>query len=171
LEGMPIHVLARLVLEQCASGAEARALLAGAPACASSCLTVAAADGDLFAAEVAPGGTRLVEPDADGWLVHTNHFLRAPAAGRDTQPDTHPGTVARRARLAAAARAGLAPPRALAQHAPRSEPLCRHGDPPGTAWPERRATLLATWAQPARGSLRVAAGPPCRCAFAELPSA
>ena len=30
LDGMPIHVLLRLVLERCASGADARALLAGA---------------------------------------------------------------------------------------------------------------------------------------------
>ncbi len=167
LDGVPVHVVARLVLERCATGAEARALLAGVRCSASSCLTVAAVD-DLFAAELSPGGTRIVEPDDDGWLVHTNHFLLAPRAGRDSQPDTHPGTIARRARLARAARAGTPPWQALADHAPASEPLCRHGDPRGTPWAERRATLLAVWAQPARRSLRVAAGPPCRAPFREV---
>jgi hypothetical protein len=63
----------------------------------------------------------------------------------------------------------MAPPRALGQHAPRSEPLCRHGDPAGTPWAERRATLLAIWAEPAGRALRVAAGPPCRTPFVAVP--
>jgi isopenicillin-N N-acyltransferase like protein len=163
LDGVPIHVLARLVLARCGSGAEARTLLAGARVSASSCLTVAA-DGDLFAAELSPGGTGIVEADPDGRLVHTNHFLLPPPSGHDTQPDLHPGTLARRARLARART-----PRALGQHAPRGEPLCRHGDPPGTPWAEHRATLLAIWAEPARRSLRVAAGPPCRTPFVAVP--
>jgi isopenicillin-N N-acyltransferase-like protein len=164
LDGVPIHVLLRLVLERCASGADARALLAGARTAASSCVTVAAG-ADLFAAELSPGGARLVEPDPDGWLVHTNHFLLAPRVGIDTQPETHPGTLDRFARVARAARTGVPPPRALAQHGAVAEPVCRHGDPPGTAWADRRATLLAVWAQPARHALRVAAGPPCASAF------
>jgi isopenicillin-N N-acyltransferase-like protein len=167
LDGVPVHIVARLLLEGCATGAEARELLAGVRCSASSCLTVATGD-DLFAAELSPGGTRIVEPDADGWLVHTNHFLLPPLAGRDSQPDTHPGTLARRARLARAARAGTPPLRALAEHAPASEPLCRHGDPRGTPWAERRATLLAMLARPATRSLRVAAGPPCVTPFVEV---
>jgi isopenicillin-N N-acyltransferase-like protein len=167
LDGVPIHVVARLLLDRCATGAEARDLLAGVRCSASSCLTVAAGD-DLFSAELSPGGTRIVEADPDGWLVHTNHFLLPPLTGRDTQPDTHPGTLARRARLARAARAGTPPLLALAEHAPESEPLCRHGDPRGTPWAERRRTLLALWAQPARRSLRVAAGPPCSARFVDV---
>jgi isopenicillin-N N-acyltransferase-like protein len=165
LDGVPIHVLLRLVLERCASGADARVLLGAAPTAASSCITVAAGD-DLFAAEVSPGGTRFVEPDGDGWLIHTNHFLLPPHAGVDTQPETHPGTLDRFVRVARAARAGVAVPRVLAQHAAVAEPVCRHADPAGTAWSERRATLLAIWAQPQR--LRVAAGPPCETAFAPV---
>jgi isopenicillin-N N-acyltransferase like protein len=168
LEGLPIHVLARMVLAECRSGAEARALLASAPAAASSCLTVAAtaADGiDLFAAEVSPGGTRIVEPDADGWLIHTNHFLCAPARGGDTQPSQAPGTLTRRAQLARKMRDGASVASVLSEHAPVEEPVCRHGDPPGTPWLERRATLLALWAEPAVPRLRVAAGAPCQESF------
>ena len=81
LDGVPIHVLLRLVLERCVDGADARALLGGARTAASSCITVAAG-ADLFAAELSPGGAQIVEPDADGWLVHTNHFLLGAARGR-----------------------------------------------------------------------------------------
>lgn len=162
LDGVPVHVLARLVLAECRSGPEARTLLAGARASASSCLTVAAG-ADLFAAEVSPGGVRLVEPDPDGWLIHTNHFLRPPLRGEDTQPARAPGTLARREQLARRVRAGWTPPEALAEHGPAPEPVCRHGDAAGTPWSERRATLLALRAS--RGSLRIAAGNPCTTAF------
>jgi isopenicillin-N N-acyltransferase-like protein len=167
LDGTPIHVLLRLVLQHCASGADARALLANAHAAASSCITVAAAD-DLFAAELSPGGTRFVEPDADGWLVHTNHFLHAPPSGTDTMPAAHPGTLDRFVRVARAARGGATVRRVLAQHGAMVEPVCRHGDPPGTRWADRRATLLAVWARPREHSLRVAAGPPCGAEFVSI---
>lgn len=171
LDGTPIHILLRLLLERCASGAEARALLGGARTSASSCITVAAAGGpDLFAAELSPGGTRIVEAGRDGWLVHTNHFLVGPPVGVDTMPGSHPGTLDRFVRLARAAREDCSVPAALAQHGEVAEPVCRHGDPPGTAWADRRATLLATWAQPASRTLRVAAGPPCRNAFTRVPA-
>jgi isopenicillin-N N-acyltransferase-like protein len=166
LDGLPVHVLARLVLAHCRSGADARTLLSDAPAAASSSLTVATADGDLFAAEVAPGGVRLVEPGSDGWLIHTNHFLLEPWRGIDVQRE--PGTLARRAQLGQRMRAGVTPERALAEHAPAEEPVCRHGDAPGTPWAERRATLLALCAHPAIPALRVAAGTPCTSPFAPV---
>ncbi|MDA0184363.1 C45 family peptidase [Solirubrobacter phytolaccae] len=166
LDGTPIHILLRQVLEGCGSGAEARELLARARTSASSCITVATAgSADLFAAELSPGGARFVEPDRDGWLVHTNHFLSTPRAGEDTMPATHPGTLDRFVRLARAARMGAGVPQVLAQHGEVAEPVCRHGDPPGTPWAEQRATLAATWCRPAWRSLRVAAGPPCRAVF------
>lgn len=162
VDGVPIHVLLRLVLERGSSGAEARELLAGARTAASGCVTVAARD-DLFAAELSPGGARFVAPDADGWLVHTNHFLLPPRSGHDPMPAAHPGTLERFARVAEAARAGVPVAGVLASHAGRDEPVCRHGDPPGTAWADRRATLLAVSTR--GGALSVAAGPPCSTPF------
>jgi isopenicillin-N N-acyltransferase-like protein len=151
--GVPVHALARGVLE-CRSAAEARAGLAATRA--SVALTVAAPDG-RFTAEVSPGGVRFVEPDADGWLIHTNHFLLAPARGEDAQAE--PETVARREHLARRMREGWGVAEALAE-----EPVCRHEVE--APWPERRATLLALWASP--GRLRVAAGPPCSHAFVDV---
>jgi len=136
--GVPVHALARLVLG-CRSAAEARTVLAGASA--SVALTVAAPDA-VYCAEVSPDGVRFVSPDEDGWLVHTNHFLLAPCRGVDVQAD--PETLARRERLLGRVRAGCAVPESLAAVWRREEEA---------AWPERRATLLALWAEP--GRLRV----------------
>lgn len=169
--GIPIHVLLRLVLERCSTGGEALVLLRDARTAASSCITVAAADPDgsqLFAAELAPGGARIVRPDADGWLVHTNHFLAPPAAGIDTQPELHPGTLLRRRHLVSLVRSGVPMLDALRSHEPSAEPVCRHDDPPTTPWPDRRATLLAIDIDPARRSLRLAPGPPCVVPFADV---
>jgi isopenicillin-N N-acyltransferase-like protein len=164
LDGVPVHVLLRLVLERCETGADARRLLAGTRTSASACVTVASGH-ELFAAELCPGGARFVEPGADGLLVHTNHFRAAPASGTDPMPTAHPGTLERFARVARAARLGEAVPLVLSRHGALAEPVCRHGDPPGTPWAQRRATLLAIWAEPAAGRLRVAPGPPCTTPF------
>lgn len=162
--GTPIHVLLRQLLS-CAGAGAARELLLGARTTASSCVTVVSGDA-AFAVELSPGGAQLLAPDADGWLVHTNHFLRPPLAGRDEEPAD--GTRARRAELARLARAGVPPRDALAAHAPAIQPICRDGDGAAVAWAERRATLAAIWAQPAQGRLAVAAGPPCREPFVDV---
>ena len=164
-DGVPVHVLLRLVLERCDRADEALALLRGARTSASSCVTIAEG-GTAVAAEVSPAGVTLAHPDADGWLVHTNHFLAGPAAGSDTQPML--GTVARREVLVRLLRRGVPAIDALATHAPAGEPVCRHGDPPDTPWAERRATLLALAADPARRELRIAPGPPCSNGFARV---
>jgi isopenicillin-N N-acyltransferase-like protein len=165
-EGVPIHAVLRLVLEGCANGDEAEELLSAVHVSASSSVTVAAIDGrrQLFSAELSPGGTRLVEPDDAGWLVHTNHFLRRPPVGTDTQPTAHPDTLVRRNALLAAARCDFTPRCALSQHDDVA-PICRHDDPSVKRWADRRATLLAVWAEPAARRLRVAAGEPCQAAF------
>ena len=118
LDGVPIHVLLRLVLERCDDGAEARALLRRrahgrvvvhhggrrAPTCSRP--------------SSRPAATRLVEPDADGWLVHTNHFLAAPRRGHDTRPRRSPARSRAASALARRRAAGRPSPSALAQHAP-----------------------------------------------------
>jgi isopenicillin-N N-acyltransferase like protein len=165
--GVPIHILLRVLLERCEGATDALALLLGAHVTASSCVTVAAAEPGgvaLFAVELSPGGAGLVWPDDDGLLVHTNHFLNAPARGEDTDVVAYPGTLLRRRHLEHVLRAGMDPPRALAEHFPAGEPVCRH-DIGEDAWADRRDTLLAIAVDPAAPSLRVAAGPPCRAPF------
>jgi isopenicillin-N N-acyltransferase-like protein len=153
-EGVPIHVLLRLVLERCDRVEDALALLRGARTSASACVTIVGAA--AVAAELSPGGMSVVRPDADGWLVHTNHFLAGPVTGTDVLAG--PGTSARRDVLLRRLRGGVPIHEALGTHAPAEEPVCRHADP-DAPWADRRATLLALTA--VRGELCVAAGPPC----------
>jgi isopenicillin-N N-acyltransferase-like protein len=170
-DGVPIHVLLRLVLERAGDAAEAMSLLLRTPTAASSAITVASAAGgeaELFAVERSPGGGSVVRPGDDGWLVHTNHFLTPPGAGVDLEPTVGPGSALRHARLAALVRGGVAPTAALAYHEPAEQPVCRH-EAAGVPWAERRATLLAVAIDPRAPSLRVAAGPPCSAPFEPVP--
>ena len=167
--GVPVHVLLRLILERCDHAQAALDLLRGIRASASSCITLAASGQDgatVVAVELSPGGVTVVDPDPDGWLVHTNHFLVDPPSGTDTQPAKAPGTLARRELLASLVRSGVPALEALASHVPAEQPVCRHGDPPGTPWAERRTTLLAVAIDPSGGEMRVAPGPPCSNGYA-----
>jgi isopenicillin-N N-acyltransferase-like protein len=167
---LPIHVLLRCVLDRCGSVLEALALLMGARVTASSCVTLAGVEPAgpcVVAVELSPGGAGVVWPDERGLLVHTNHFAVAPAGVRDTQPAEHPSTLLRAWKLAALVRGGVEAEAALASHFPAPEGICRHEDATA-AWPDRRATLLSVVLDPAAPALRLAAGPPCEAAFADV---
>ncbi|MEU8527586.1 C45 family peptidase [Streptomyces sp. NPDC048629] len=90
--GVPVHAVARRVLEEATTVAEARDIAASAALSASTVLTVATyREGRAEAAsiEMSPAGIALVRPDADGWVVHTNHFLDpALAEGDISTPET-----------------------------------------------------------------------------------
>ena len=68
---------------------------AGARTSASSCITLRRRRRGRFAAELSPRRRRgSSRPDADGWLVHTNHFLAgARRRGRHARPREQPGHV------------------------------------------------------------------------------
>ena len=118
---------------------------------------------ELFAAELSPGGARFVEPDGDGWLVHTNHFLAAPPRGRRHAAGRRiPARWLRRGALARAPHGrGASPRRARASTSRWLEPVCRHDDPPGTRLGGPARDAARGRAGPGRAALRVAAGPPC----------
>ncbi|MFG2884335.1 C45 family autoproteolytic acyltransferase/hydrolase [Streptomyces sp. NPDC048297] len=84
--GVPVHAVARRVLEEATTLAQARDIVASATVSASTVLTVVTyRDGHAAAAsiEMSPSGWAVVRPDADGWVVHTNHFLDPGLAGGD----------------------------------------------------------------------------------------
>jgi isopenicillin-N N-acyltransferase like protein len=167
VDGMPVHVLLRLVLQECCSLVDAMRLLLAARTSASACVTLAGAEpagAGLVSIELSPGGAVVVWPGADGVLVHTNHFLGALPAGRDLEPAERPGTLLRRERLAALVAGGAGDREALGCHFPAAEPVCRHDDE-DVAWADRRATLLSLVLDPRAPSLDVAADPPCAGAY------
>ncbi|GIK76361.1 MAG: peptidase C45 [Actinomycetes bacterium] len=164
--GVPVHVVARRILDEAATIEEATAIASSAAVSASTVLTVVAWDGERASArclELSPAGLGVLEPGAAGVLVHTNHFLD-PALARGERPTGFDATTRgrleslgeRAGRLRAAAdptaRAGV-----LVDH---ENGLCAHpGDDQPAGW---RSATLATIALDVAGA-RVLAhrGGPC----------
>jgi isopenicillin-N N-acyltransferase-like protein len=172
-DGVPIHLLLRLLLERAKDASQAIELLCGERTSASSAVTVAYAaglDAELLAVELSPGGATVVRPDAHGWLIHTNHFLSPPARGVDREPLAGPGSHLRRDRLSALVRDGVAPLEALGSHLPAQEPVCRHTEfDAGAPWEDRLATLLTIEIDPGAHKFNLAAGPACSAPFVPIP--
>jgi isopenicillin-N N-acyltransferase-like protein len=85
--GVPVHAIARRILEDASTIEEAHAIARSATVSASTVLTVATShDGVVDAAsiEMSPAGVAVVTPGDDGWLLHTNHFLSPIQRGGDT---------------------------------------------------------------------------------------
>jgi isopenicillin-N N-acyltransferase-like protein len=166
--GVPVHVVARALLDSASDLNQALVLVAGARVSASSALTlVASAGGERTAltAELYPGGPGLVLPDARGVLIHTNHFVARPADIGDRERIVGPDSFFRyeilQRRLAEASSPSvdelLA---ALHSHLGGGGAVCCHPDPsapPGS----RYATLATVLLHVEEGTLTVREGGPC----------
>lgn len=87
--GVPVHAIARRVLEEARTIDDAHRIAADARVSASTVLTVFetdAAGSRAASLELSPAGLGVVDPAADGWLFHTNHFLDAGLSTGDTMP-------------------------------------------------------------------------------------
>ena len=87
--GVPVHAIARRILEEARTLDDAERIARSAAVSASTVFTVIQQDGDGSSAasiEVSPAGVAVVPPDGDGWLLHTNHFLDPALAEGDTMP-------------------------------------------------------------------------------------
>lgn len=76
--GVPVHLVARRILDEAGTVDEARDIAASARTSASTAITVVGFhDGhaDAVCLELSPSGLGEVRPEQDGTLVHTNHFL------------------------------------------------------------------------------------------------
>lgn len=166
--GLPVHVLARWLLDSCADLNQALQLCHAAPISASSVLTLVAAlpgASSAVSVELHPGGPSLVFPDADGLLIHTNHFLAPDAKPFDTEPRAYPDTLVRydllrrrlngRGRLSDRDLLG-----ALNCHLGSTGALCCHPDPTLPA-AGQYATLACVFLDVPQGTLRALPGGPC----------
>ncbi|MEV7618687.1 C45 family peptidase [Microbacterium sp. NPDC089321] len=89
--GVPVHAVARRVLDEARSLDDAIRIAQSAAVSASTVLTVfesTAAGSRAASLELSPAGMAIVHPAADGWLFHTNHFLDPQLAEGDTMPDS-----------------------------------------------------------------------------------
>lgn len=167
--GVPVHVLARWILDSCSDINQAIQLCHSAAVSASTVLTLVTAAGKASAAvsvELHPGGPSLVFPDDNGLLIHTNHFLASAVQPYDTEPAAYPDTLVRydllRRRLAG--RTGLNSRDllcALNSHLGTTGALCCHPTP-GQPEAGQYATLASITLDVAGGTLQALPGGPCR---------
>ncbi len=115
--GLPVHVAARRVLDECDTVTSAAYTLTTAPVSSSSSLNLVShgPEGNAaITAELHPGGPGWTVPEDDGMLVHTNHFLDPRVIPNDPFPRQHPGTLIRRDQLRRGLRNQTAKPDAAA---------------------------------------------------------
>jgi isopenicillin-N N-acyltransferase-like protein len=166
--GVPVHIVARAVLDRARSLDEAVAIASSAEVSASTVLTIVSyAHGvaDAVCVELSPGGTAVVPPREDGLLVHTNHFLDEALA----QGELVPATASSYPRLEQllARRASFRSPdpvdRAIGMlvHDADGAPVCCHPDP-ALAFEHRWQTLLTISLDLEAGCLQFHEGGPCR---------
>ena len=164
--GVPVHVVARRILDEAASVEEAAELARSARVSASTSLTVVAWDGERASArglELSPAGLAALEPDGDGVLLHSNHFLDPRLAGGERNRAVDPTTAPRLALLAARAGELRAAPDAIARAAAlldHATELCCHAAD-GDQLTERWETLATISLDVAAGTLEVHEGGPC----------
>lgn len=168
--GVPVHAIARRILEEAATLDEAEAIAASATVSASTVFTIASVrDGAAEAAsiEVSPAGVGVIEPDAQGWIVHTNHFLDPTLSLDDTMGEEsttrarYAHTVAALSRMAG--RDARSRAEAFCGGAGADAPVCMRADP---ALPvhERWGTLLTIALDIPAFALELHAGTPYEAA-------
>lgn len=173
LDGVPVHVLCRLILQGAGELGEAEAILAAAEATASSCFSVAhatgAGEGAMAALELSPAGVRAVEPER-GVLLHTNHFADESSAERDRGRRRWPDSGARLQELAERIRHGSerldadAIKDALRSHRGGRLALCCH-DHLNPSRAKRQGTLASICMRLDRGRMELAPGAPCSARY------
>lgn len=164
--GVPVHVVARRILDEAHSVSDAVQIAGEAKVSASSAVTVTGRsdEGSWSTAmlELHPGGPTVIQGEGE-YAVHTNHFLNLP----DSDQVHRPGSTTRdrlnrvKDRVAArrpsdrAAMAAL-----LADHEFGARSVCAH-PAPDAALGEQTMTLAVAATEPATGSLSVHAGSAC----------
>ncbi len=163
--GVPVHVIARRILDSATDVPDAVRICESASATgmsASTSITVIDRRAAVMA-ELWPGGVGLVHPDPDGLLVRTNHFLSEPACAGDTSPDSDSDTLQRyaylRDRLGGRA-TDLDRAQVFAALGDDGSGVCCHplaGNDPAL----RHATLATVMLDPAGATMDVSDGSPC----------
>jgi len=163
--GVPVHAVARRILDSADSVEAGIAILRGAPLSASSCFTLLDPT-RMTCLEASPAG--VAELPAARWILHTNHFqdpeLAAGAlpttADSDSQPrlDVLASRTADPPADADASAEGLA--ELLCAHLADGADVCCH-PPVGAALGDGWQTLATIALEPARRRISVLAGGPC----------
>ncbi|MFC4006092.1 C45 family autoproteolytic acyltransferase/hydrolase [Nonomuraea purpurea] len=165
--GVPVHLIARRILDEAASVEEAVGVARSAKVSASTVIT-AVTMREAAAIEISPAGVAAIPPDPGGVLLHCNHFLDAALAVGERHATERPFTYVRHQHLRDHVK-GLSDEdltaRALAMlsHGPDDAPVCAHPDftqPLNQRW----ETLATIGLDLPAGRMRVHQGGPCQVA-------
>lgn len=162
IDGVPIHIAARSVLDRCDSLEEASRLLGGLTVSASSCFTVADPSGAAMV-ELSPAGATVIPVTAPA--AHTNHFLRLPDGLEDYMLADSPNSESRLAEVDEALHSGMsrsvdAVSSLLSSHEGAPYSICCH-DELLEPYAQRRVTLATVVMDTGSRRMFVTDGPPC----------
>lgn len=161
--GVPVHAVARRILDTAENVQAGILILRSAPLAASSCFTLLDAS-RLACLEASPAGVAELPPVR--WSVHTNHFQDPRLAAGALPTGAESDSVPRHAVLAARSTAGLDADSAegladlLCAHESDGAGVCCHARPDaplGSGW----QTLATVGLEPASRRMSVLAGGPC----------
>ncbi|GAB3564893.1 C45 family autoproteolytic acyltransferase/hydolase [Amycolatopsis endophytica] len=161
--GVPVHVVARRILDEARTVEEATELASSARMSASSVVTVVAG-GRARCLELSPAGIGVIDP-VDGFLVHTNHFLDPALSPGERTTVAVSTTLARAGWLRSHADAlavsdRTARARALCAHTEDGAAVCAHPDP-GLPPHERWESLATVSLDVTAARMHVHTGGPC----------
>lgn len=167
--GMPIHILLRAILERETVPTTVQ-LIERVAIGASSCVTLADANGRAVSLELTPTAIGVVPPSLDGLLAHTNHCVMSATVEGEAPLDPSSTSLQRldRASLLLSAQRGMLDiedlQRLLADHTGEPQCICRHPDP--RLHPAERAeSVTGVIMDLERRVMHVAPGLPCQVAF------
>ncbi|HEY3773814.1 MAG TPA: C45 family peptidase [Solirubrobacteraceae bacterium] len=166
--GVPVHIIARTMLDRARNPGDAVAIIGSARTSASSVFTIvgdSVQGSTAICAEVAAEGPRFVAPSESGLLLHTNHFLDPHLAERDDAPRWGPDSYLRLEVLRRRMHHGVPRDRetlreTFCDHSGGPSSICAHADPAG-AFDGRWTTLATVSLDVASAELWVWPGRPC----------
>lgn len=163
--GVPVHLIARRILDEAATVEEAAAVARSAEVSASTVITAVTSD-DAGSIEISPAGVAVIPPEPGGVLQHCNHFLDPALAEGERHATDRPSTYDRLRHLRdhveeLSVGDHTARARAMLGHGPDAAPVCAHPDltqPINQRW-ETVATIAL---DPPAGRLLAHQGGPCQ---------
>ncbi|MEV0590039.1 C45 family peptidase [Nonomuraea cavernae] len=171
-DGVPVHAIARRVLDEAGTVREAVDIARSARVSASTAITVTAVApaAEAVSIELTPAGAVVIPVRADGWLIRTNHLLGAEFRDADVRQPT--STSLPRYEHLDKALAGGVPDGGLPELAGRlcgeagaEAPICMREDP-RLPEPARRRTMLTIRLDHAGGAIEYWPGSPAAAAEA-----
>lgn len=167
-QGLPIHILLRLMLE-CETLGAAAWLAYTHPRGGAANVLLSHAEGEILDLELTAAAADYLYGDA-GWLVHANHFESPLLRSGDAGLARSPSTLARaaRARRLLAAEAGRISRETfqtiLRDHAYGYGAICRHPNP-ALPLQERSETRSSLVMELGERNLHLSVGQPCEAAY------